>query len=188
MEINKVIGDILGVVCTEDIVEGRMICLTSHSQDVDYGSQTDLPGAKLPTSAEEANRARFVITWQQDNRKPPYFNPMPSYSFALRNMFGSAANVPFSATVWLTYPGFQNSVTIPSGTAAVAFGAGTYTVPSGQYIYSASLVPGAPLSVSYSGTDKGKLQYLATWGVSAVGEVYRRDSSTGDLTFVIKEF
>lgn len=191
MELNKVNGDIKGVVLTADTVEGRMVCLTSHTFNNDFGSQTDLPGAKVPGTADEAKRARFIITWQVDNRTPPYYNPQPSYAWSLRSGgFGGAANVPFSATVWLTYPGYQNGVTIPSGTAALAYGAGTYTVQSGQYIHSSSLeTPGAPLKVSYSGADAGKLEYQATWDADlVVGVVDRFDSSTFALTFTTKEF
>ncbi len=187
MEINKVNGDILGVVANEDIVEGRMVCLTSHSFDNDFGSQTDLPGVKLPTTAEEASRARFVITWVQDNRTPPYYQPMPAYAFSLRNGFGSAANVPFSATVWLTYPGMQDGATIPSGMNALAFGAGTYTVLSGQYVHSGTFTPGALLSVDY-GSDKGKLRIASSWGATVVAVVVRQDATTQALTFTTKEF
>ncbi len=190
MEINKVNGDILGVVTSADTVEGRMVCLTSHSFDNDFGSQTDLPAAKVPSTLDEARRARFILTWQVDNRTPPYYVPQPAYAFSLRNGFGSAANVPFSATVHLTYPGYKNSVTIPSGTSALAFGAGTFTVPSGQYIYSTGLrTPGALVSVSYSGADAGKLQEQATYDADlVVGMVENFDSTTFDLRVVTKEF
>jgi hypothetical protein len=98
--------------------------------------------------------------------------------------------VPFAATVYLTYPGYQNSVTIPSGTGALAFGAGTFTVPSGQYIYNAGLqVPGALVSVSYSGADAGKLQLQATYDADVVvGVVENFDSTTYDLRVITKEF
>lgn len=191
MEINKVNGDILPVVVNEDMVEGRMVCLTSHTFNVDFGSQTDLPAVKLPSTADEAKRARFIVTWAVDNRQPPYYNPMPAYAWSLRRGgFGAAANVPFSATVWLTYPGYQNSVTIPSGTAALAFGAGTYTIQSGQYLYNAAMqIPGCALSVSISGTDNGKLQYQATWDSDVVvGTVVEFNTSTYDMTFTTREF
>lgn len=191
MEINKVNGDILGVVTAADTVEGRMVCLTSHSFDNDFGSQVDLPAVKVPSTADEAKRARFILTWQVDNRTPPYYVPQPSYAFSLRSGgFGGAANVPFSATVYLTYPGYQNSVTIPSGTGALAFGAGTFTVPSGQYIYAAGLrTPGALLSVSYSGADAGKLQLQATYDADlVVGMVENFDATTFDLRVMTKEF
>jgi len=191
MEINKVNGDIKGVVLTQDIVEGRFVCLTSHSFNADFGSQTDLPGVKLPTTADEAKRARFILTWAVDNRTPPYYNPQPAYAWSLRRGgFGGAANVPFSATVWLTYPGYQDGVTIPSGTSALAFGAGTFTVPSGAYVYNASLqTPGAALAVSYSGAYAGMLEYTATWDASVVVAVVDEyNSSTGDLTVSTREF
>ena len=43
MEINE-FNSVLGVMPTEDIVEGRFVLLTSHSFSSDFGSQTDLPG------------------------------------------------------------------------------------------------------------------------------------------------
>lgn len=43
MEINQFTDDILGVVPVADVVEGRMVCLTSHGFDYDFGSKTDLP-------------------------------------------------------------------------------------------------------------------------------------------------
>jgi hypothetical protein len=189
MELNKVNGDILGAVATEDITEGRMVLLTSHTFDHDFGSLTDLPGAKLPTTAAEASRARFIVTWPVDNRQAPYYTSMPSYAWSMRKgAFDQAANMPFNASVSLIYPGYKNGVVIPSGTSVLAYGAGTFTVPSGAYLYSASLVPGASLSVSYSGADKGKLQYQATWDATVVGSVYSLDATTGSLTFTTKEY
>lgn len=190
MEINKVIGDIVGVIAKEDLPEGRMVVFTSHTYDVDFGSQTDLPGAALPADADSGKRARHIVTWAVDNRKPPYFVPMPAYSWALRRGFGSAANVPFSASVWLTWPGMQKGQTIPSGFTCLAYGAGTYTVPSGNYIYSAGIkTPGALLSVSYAAATKGELQLAATFDADVVvAKVIEYESTTGDLTFTTMDF
>lgn len=190
MEKNKILGDILGVVATEDMMEGRMVCLTSHTFSVDFGSQVDLPGVKLPTTAAEAGSARYIVSWAQDNRQPPYIMTMPSYAWSLRaGGFDQAANIPFTATIHLTYPGMKNGVAIPSGTSCLAYGAGTYTVLSGQYLYNAAIVnPGAPLTVSISGADKGKLQYQATWDANVVAVVESYDSTTGALTFKTGQF
>jgi hypothetical protein len=189
MELNKVNGDILGVVATEDILDGKMVLLTTHSEDNDFGSLADIVGVKLPTSADEAKRARFVATWARDNRTPPYYVPMPAYAWALRMGWDQAANTPFSATVHVTYPGYKKAQTIPSGTACLAYGAGTYTVPSGTYIDHASLTKGALLSVSYAEATKGKLQYQATFDADVVVAVIEdRNTTNGDLTFKVGQF
>lgn len=188
MEINKVNGDILGVVATSDILDGKMVLISTHTQSYDFGSLADLPGAKLPTTADEAKRARFVATWARDNRPTPLYVPMPAYTWALRMGWDQAGNTPFSATVHVTHPMYKKSQTIPSGTALVAYGAGTYTVPSGTYIYSASIVKGALLSASYASGTEGKLQYEATYGDAVVAIVENLDSTTMDLTFKTGQF
>lgn len=189
MEINR-FEEVLGVIPTADVVEGRFGLLTSHTFSYDFGSRTDLPGFKVPATADEAEAARFVITWAHDNRKPPYYNPMPAYTFAERNGWSETANVPFSAEVWLTYPGYQNSKTIPSGTPSLAYGTGTYTVPSGQYIDAAGLhSAGAFVIVANTAedtTDAGKPKYQSTYDGRVIGIVEIYDSSNGDLTIRVK--
>lgn len=185
MEINHYGDTIKGVVVAEDIVEGRMVCLTSHSVSRNYGSLTDVPGAKLPTNAAEAARARYCVTWAQDNRSLPLYVPQPAFSHALRYGFDQAANAPFAATVYLTHPGVQEGLTIPSGSEALAFGEGEYTVPSGAFVYSADVeVPGTQLEVVHTaGANRGKLQALAAG--SAVAEVIHFDDAEFKLTFKI---
>lgn len=187
MEINHYGDTILGVVAQADVVEGRMVLLTTNSFSLDFGSQTDLPGAKVPATLAEAATARYIITFEQDNRSLPIYHPQPSMAFALRGGFDQAENVPFTADVYLTHPGVQEGRTIPSGSGALAFGEGIYTVPSGAYIYDAALlIPGTQLAVADTATDTaanaGKLKVSA---VASVGEVYRFDTSTGKLTFKI---
>jgi len=187
MEINHYGDTILGVIPTEDIVEGRMVLLTSHTFDYDYGSKVDVPGCKLPDTTDEAIRARYCITFAQDNRSLPLYQPQPAFSYALRYGFDQAANAPFAATVYLTKPGKQEGLTIPSGQASLAFGEGIYTVPSGAFVYSAEVeVPGNPLDVCDTATDgageAGKLKYGTT---SPVAEVVRFDSTTASLCFKI---
>jgi hypothetical protein len=191
MEINKINGDILGVMAANSIYPGRMVVLLAHSFDNDFGSQTDLPGARHPQTADEGKRARHMAGWMVDNRTPPYYVSMPSYSFSMRSGgFGSTANVPFTSEVWLTWPGMQKSVTIPSGMAMLAYGAGTYTVWSGSYIYSAAVkTPGCLLSVAYTTTDCGKLQAQSTFDADVVvGKVVYYDTSTGALTVTTAEY
>lgn len=180
----------MGVVVTEDIVEGRMVCLTAHGTSIDFGSRTDLPGVKLPANSTEAGVAKYVITWPVSNSNMhgpiKMMVPMPSYDWSLRRgAWDQAGNVPFSATVYLTYPGNQESVTIPSGWLALAFDRGVFTVPSGQFVYSANLLtPGTPLEVLNTADDgsgsTGKLAYNAA-GTIAVVE--RFDSDEFKLTF-----
>lgn len=189
MEINR-FEEVMGVIPTADVVEGRMGLVTSHTFTHDFGSRTDLMGFKVPATAEEAKRARFILTWAVTNQEAPYLVPVPSYSWAMRGGFNQASNVPFTTTVYMTYPGNQEGVTIPSGTPALAFGEGTYSVPSGAYINNVALVnPGAMLIVANTAedtTDAGKLKYQSTMDDRVVGFVEYRDSSTGKLTFRLK--
>lgn len=185
MEINKY-TDITGVVTTEDIPEGRMVLLTSHSQSHDYGSREDLPGVKLPDDSTEAAAARFCLTFAVDNTEPPIFIPMPTVAnTSSRYGFDGAANVPFSATVHLTPLSNKKGLTIPSGFLALAFGPGVFTVWSGEYVYNASLVPGAFLAVADATTEDaataGKLKYSAS---ASFAQVVELDSDL-NLTFRI---
>jgi peptidoglycan hydrolase-like protein with peptidoglycan-binding domain len=182
MELNR-FEDVLGVVTTDAIVEGRFVVLCGHSETYDFGSREDLPGVKVPATSEEATRAKFVLTFAVDNRPTPIMEPVPATTFGLRGGFGAAANAPFSATVYLTPPGNQEGLTIPSGTPALAFTEGTFTLPSGAYIYSSNLVvPGAAFVIEHSGADAGKPKYTATNAVGVIGFVERYDSTTGKLT------
>lgn len=188
MEINHYGDTILGVVPTEDIVEGRFVCLTSHSFDYDFGSKTDLPGCKLPDTQAEATRARYIITFAVDNRPTPIMDTIPSYTWALRQGgWDQAVNAPFAATVYLTHKSVQEGLTIPSGTASLAFGEGIYTLRSADYVYSAPLeTPGCALSVCNdaddAAADSGKLKASTT---NPVAEVVRYNSSTSKLTVKI---
>jgi len=188
MEINKY-TDIMGVVVTEDIVEGRMVVMTSHTWDHNFGSKVDLPGVKLPADSTEAAIAKYCLTWPVNNSNAEgpikMFVPTPSFDWAMRaGGWDQSANVPFSAVVHLTYPGHKEGVTIPSGWQALAFDRGVFTVPSGAFVYSADLVAGAPLEVLNTADDgaseSGKLAYNAA-GTIAVVE--RFDSDEYSLTF-----
>lgn len=180
MIINEFSDKVFGVVTAEDITEGRMVLLTSHDQNYDFGSRVDLPAVKLPTSAGEAALAKYVVTFAQTNEQMPLYKPAPSMDWALREGFDRPDNTPFSATVYVTNPSVQEGLTIPSGSLAVAFGGGVFTVPSGAFIASVNLVPGATLSVAYAGSDKGKLQYDAS---GTIGQVIKYDSTALKLTF-----
>jgi hypothetical protein len=185
MEINK-FSDIIGVVTTEDIPEGRFVLVTSHSQDYDFGSRTDLMGIKMPDTTTEAARAYYLAVFAQDNRSLPIFQPTPSYTFQLRSGWGVGANnVPITgSTVYLTHPGNMLGQTIPSGQPALAMGGGIYTLASGEWIYNVNLeTPGvfvaAADTASDGASDAGKAKYSAT---KAVAQVERYYSNTGALT------
>jgi len=185
MEINA-FEDVIGVIANADTVEGRFVVLTAHTFSIDFGSQTDLPGAKIPATAEEAKRAKYVLTWAVDNRPLPIIQSYPQLSYALRGGFDQAANTPFANTMYTTYPGNQDGLTIPSGVQALAFSNGTFTLPSGSFVYSADIiVPGASLIVANTaddGADAGKVTYTATEAVGVVFETYGYDSDKNELT------
>ena len=117
--------------------------------------------------------------------------PTPSMAFANRGGFDQAANLPFATTVYMTHPGNQEGLTIPSGTKALAYTEGTFTLPSGSFIYSADIiVPGAPIIVSDTATDGagegGKAKYTATMAVGVIGFTERYDSTANKLTVRIE--
>ena len=185
MEINKY-TDITGVVTSEEIPEGRMVLLTDHAQTHNYGSREDLPAVKLPDDSTEAAAARFCVTFAVDNTEPPIQIPMPTIAdTSLRYGVDGAANVPYNADVHLTPLSNKKGLNIPSGYLALAFGPGVFTVWSGEYVYSATLVPGAFLAVADATTDSaadaGKLKYS---GSATFAQVMELDSDL-NLTFRI---
>ena len=190
MEINKY-TDIIGVVVTSDIVEGRMVLITNQSSSIDFGSRTDLMGVKLPANGTEALLARYIVTWPVSNAQVTdevkMVVPMPGYNWSLRRGgWDQVTNLPFAPTaVYLTYPGNQNGRTIPSGYLALAFDRGVFTVPSGGFTFSAQIMAaGAQLEVLNIADDTtgeaGKLNYAAN-GTIAIVE--RFNSDDGSLTF-----
>jgi hypothetical protein len=186
MEINR-FEDVLGVVAQSDMVEGRFVCLTSNAFAGLYmNTYEDVPGAKLPQTAEEAKRAKYCVTFAVDNRTPPIIE-VPNTSFDFRGGWVRSQSDPLNTRVWLTPPGLQEGQTIPSGSMALAYTEGTFTLPSGSYIYNAGLTtPGAAVMVADAATDgaanAGKLKYTATMAVGVIGVVEKYDASTGALT------
>jgi hypothetical protein len=187
MEINR-FDKVQGVVTTEDIVEGRFVVLGQHSETHDFGSREDLLGAKKPHTTEDGKRAKYIITWPVSNGQTPIYQPLPSYDFSLRQGFGDDANVPFDAKVYLTYPGYTDGATIPSGSLALAFTEGVFTLPSGSFIYGADIIKkGAALVVCTEDDDggasyAGKLKYAAALAVGVIGFTESFDASTFKLT------
>lgn len=192
MEINR-FEQVIGVRVIEDVTEGRFVCLTSHNLGgLIMNVDADVPGAKLPDTAEEAKRAKFCLTFAVDNRPAPIVD-YPATSFDFRGGWVNATAGPLTGLkMWLTHPGNQENQTVPSGYKALAFGQGTYTIPSGQYIYDAGLeVPGALVMVadatSDSAADAGKPKIAASAAVGVIGRVQVYDSATGALTIIVED-
>ena len=191
MEING-FDQVIGVVAQEDIVEGRFVVLTSNaSGGTIMNVDADVPGAKLPDTAEEAKRAKFCLTFAVDNRTAPIVD-YPQTTFDFRGGFVNAQAGPLTGVkMWLTHPGNQESQTVPSGYKALAFTEGTFTIPSGQYIYDAGLeTPGAAVMIADAASDgadeAGKPKYTATMAVGVIGFVQIYDEATGDLTIRVE--
>jgi hypothetical protein len=191
MEINKLGEQIIGVVPVADVVEGKFGLLTTHNWTWDWGSGEDLPGFKVPATAEEANRARWIITWPVDERPTPIYVTMPYRTWGLRGGFAETTNLPFTASVYLTHQGNMESLTIPSGYPSLAFNEGIFTVPTACYIADVNLHSmGANVIVANTaedGVDAGKLKYQAAYDARVVGTVRYYDSTTGKLTVVTKD-
>jgi len=188
MEINR-FEDVLGVIPQSEMVEGRMVCLTTSNANYsyDFGSRTDLVGAKLPSTAEEGKRAKYVITFAVDNRPTPILEPTPAYPWAMREGWDLASNVPFTAKVYMTHQANQEGLMLPSGVPALAFTNGTFTFASGTYMYDANIIqPGALVIAADTTTDTaanaGKLKYISADAVGRIGQVERFDNTTKKLT------
>jgi hypothetical protein len=191
MEINR-FEQVRGAVAQADTVEGRFVVVVPNVWSVDFGSEEDLVGARVPATAEEGKRARYIATWPVSNGQTPIYQPTPSYAFSMRaGGWDQAGNVPFDAKVRLTYPGYQDGETIPSGNQMLLFTEGTFTIPSGGYVYDANIiVQGAALVVADTQSDTaalaGKLKYTASLAVGVVGFTESYDSTTGKLTVRIE--
>ncbi len=186
MEIND-FEQVKGVVAQANIVEGRFVVLCANAAGgLLMNVDDDLPGVKIPSTSEEATRAKWVITFAVDNRQTPIVD-YPQTAFDFRGGFVNSTAGPLTGqTMWLTHPGNQESQTIPSGYKALAFTRGDFTIPSGQYVYNVALeTPGAAVIVEYSGVDAGKPKYTATNAVGVVGFVHDYDSATGNLTITV---
>lgn len=183
MEINHYGDFVMGAVAMDNIVEGRFVVLASHSLSKDFGSQTDLPGARLPVNSTEAARARYITKFEQDNRSLPIYQPNPAFSYALRYGFDQAENAPFDATVYITHPGVQSERTIPSGANLVLYGEGIYTLPSGSWVHNAALhVPGAQFAIANRADHTTNAGKPVTSASNIIGEVVRYNSSNDELT------
>jgi hypothetical protein len=190
LEINR-FEEVNGVVAQANIVEGRMVKLSANVFTADFGSLADLPGAHVPATAEEATRAKYIVTFALDNRPTPIYGSNPAYSWSLRaGGWDQATNVPFTTEVFETHQANQEGLTIPSGTACLAFTDGVFTLRAADYVDSVEIrVPGNALIVSDTASDgaaaAGKLRYAAATTVGVVGETHSYDSTTGKLTVIL---
>jgi hypothetical protein len=188
-ELNR-FEEVLGGVVQADTVEGRFVILVTNAMGGTFmNTDADLPGLRVPSSAEEAKRAKYMLMWAVDNRQAPLVMSYPSTSFAFRGGFGvHGQQGPIAPTMWLTHPGNQEGTTIPSGYKALGYTDGTFTLPSGAYVDSSDIkVPGAALVIEYSGADAGKPKYLAAAAEGKIGVVEAYDSATGRLTIRVNE-
>jgi hypothetical protein len=186
MEINQ-FDEVIGVVPVNEIVEGRFVVVVPQSISHDFGSYADLPGVRLPATADEAAKANKIVTFAVDNRPVPFFEPNLVFSFALRGGFDQAANAPFATTVYATYRGNQEGLTLTSGQPALAYGDGTFTIPSGHFVDSSSIrLPGAAIVIEYSGADAGKPKYASAEAVGVVGHTRAFDLTAFSLTIDVE--
>lgn len=139
--------------------------------------------ARLPRNAADAATAFYVAEFPDTNQTPPIYVGLPSRSYSLRQGWDTGVNLPATGvTVRLTNPRLQEEQTIPSGADMLMYGEGIYAVPSGCYVDSASLVPGAFVEVDY-GANAGKWKIYSA-GVR-LGQVIDKET-VGKL--VIKTF
>jgi hypothetical protein len=188
MEINK-FEDVIGVVPTSGIVEGRFGLMCPHTFDYDFGSRVDLPGIKVPATAAEAINARYCVTFSPDNGPTPFYDPMVVPAFAQRGGWDQAPiGPPYSAQVYVTHRSNQEELTIPSGMPCLGFTDGTFTLPSGGYIHSADIIIiGANVVVANTAEDglvnAGRLKWQNAYDYDrVVGTVKEYDADTLRLT------
>jgi hypothetical protein len=185
MEINK-FEDVIGVIPTADVVEGRFVCIVPHTFSTDFGSKEDVVGVKVPTTAAEAASAKYCITWAVDNQPTPFYETLPTLdgSFATRGGWSKGANMPLSATIYMTHHSSgPESQTIPSGRPSLGYTHGTFTIPSGGYVDSSAIkLTGAYLTVGYSGGNEGKLVQSNTYDIQVIGVTEDFDADSGKLT------
>lgn len=192
-EINR-FEDVIGVVTQADTVEGRFVVLVANAMTGTFiNINDDLPGAKVPATAEEAKRAKFMLMWAVDNREAPILNYPAAPLFDTRGGFGgNTTQGPLTGlTMWLTHPGNQEGTTIPSGYKALGYTEGTFTFPSGAFVESDEIkVPGAAIIVadtaSDSADDAGKPKYTATMAAGVIGFTETYDSATHRLTIRVE--
>lgn len=191
-ELNR-FEEVAGGVVQADTKEGRFVILVANAMGGTFlNVDDDLPGVRVPATAEEAKRAKYMLMWTVDNRQSPLVMSYPGVQFDFRGGFVNSTQGPITPTMWLTHPGNQEGTTIPSGYKGLLYTDGTFTLASGEYIDSAEIkVPGAALIVadtaSDSAADAGKPKYTATAAEGKIGVTEAYDSATGRLTIRVNE-
>lgn len=182
MEINS-FDDAIGAYALENLTEGLMVILTNVPGD----STNSLFGARRPVNATEAKDAKYVVTWPQSDLPMPGPLSYPSLTYSLRTGgFDQLQSMPISQSLYLTYPGMTDGMTIPSGYQVVLHGGdeGVYTISSGVFVANAGLVPGAKveaLNVADDNTSAGMLS-LTTVDADTVAYVVAYDAAKVRLT------
>jgi len=187
VELNK-INDIIGGVAQQPIPEGRMVLMTTNSKTHNFGGWTDLPGARLPINSAEAAEAKYIAVFAQTSLPTPLFPSLPNYTYQLRDGWGTGADnaTPIaSQSIYLAHPNSMVGQTIPSGDRMALHAGGTYTVPSGSFIYSDAItIPGALLAVLNVADDgAGSAGKLAQNAAGTIGVVERYNRTDEELTF-----
>jgi len=91
----------------------------------------------------------------------------------------------------MTQKSVKTGLTVPSGTYALRFGKGRYTLPSGDYIYNPNLhTPGTCLAVQDATTDStageaGKPKYASSFDADTVVAMVEEFDSSNNLTLRI---
>ncbi len=191
MEINN-FDQVIGFVAQANTVEGRFVLMVANSMGgLFMNTQTDLPGCRVPATPDEATRAKFCLTWAVDNRQSPLVMSYPHPVWDMRGGWVNSSAGPITPTMYLTHPGNQNSMTIPSGTECLGYTEGTFTLPSGQYVDSIAIrVPGAAIVIADVATDgaadagKPKVSASGVYGVIGYTEIW--DSSDASLTIRVE--
>jgi hypothetical protein len=191
MEINN-FDQVIGVVTQADTVEGRFVIMIANAMGgLFMNTDTDLPGARVPATAEEAKRAKFCLTWAVDNRQSPLVMSYPGVTYDFRGGFVRSSSGPVATTLWLTHPGNQEGVTIPSGYKALGYTEGTFTFPSGAFVDSAAIkVPGCAIMIADTASDgagsAGMPKAQTSLAVGAIGFTEAFDAATYRLTIRVE--
>lgn len=174
----------------EAIVEGRMVLRVDNSAAVGAGYGVGgatyfgmmlQNGVRVPTTQAEANRSRFVVSFEVPGHLPPHLVGVPTYGWALREGWDRVGNLPMTPTVHMVWPGQKECQTIPSGWNVVCYEGGTFTVASGCWVYDPTIVPGTELEVHFANlAQRGQLQLVAS-GIAVA--MCREVSSIQELTF-----
>jgi hypothetical protein len=193
MEINN-FDQVIGGITQADTVEGRFVIMVANAMTGTFiNINSDLPGLRVPATAEEAKRAKFVLAFAVDNRQSPIVNYPTAPTFDTRGGWGgNTTHGPLTGlTMWLTHPENQEGNTVVSGLKALGYTEGTFTFPSGEYVDSAAIkVPGCAIMVADTASDgagsAGKPKAQTSLAVGAIGFTETFDSATGRLTIRVE--